>query len=152
MVQAMEAVRSGRMGTNQAARAHNVPPTTLKDRLSGMEVSLVLNLTLLKGGGRTTLTRSWQDQKRSALLLRGHYIRKGGALIVLMVKGGGLGMWSTIPRYHYILVIRYRGFELMMELQLKCRSSVPVRADQKMEKAILSVCVVQFLYNCHVAM
>ena len=35
MIQAMEAVRSGKMGVNQAARAHSVPPTTLKDRLSG---------------------------------------------------------------------------------------------------------------------
>ena len=43
MVQAMEAVRSGRLGTNQAARVHNVPPTTLKDRLSGMEVKRTLH-------------------------------------------------------------------------------------------------------------
>ena len=35
MLQAIEAVRSGMMGTNQAARAHGVPPTTLKDRLAG---------------------------------------------------------------------------------------------------------------------
>ena len=35
MLQAIEAVRLGMMGTNQAARAHGVPPTTLKDRLAG---------------------------------------------------------------------------------------------------------------------
>ena len=35
MLQEIEAVRSGMMGTNQAARAHGVPPTTLKDRLAG---------------------------------------------------------------------------------------------------------------------
>ena len=35
MVQAMEAVRSGKMGQNQAAKTYDVPRTTLKDRLSG---------------------------------------------------------------------------------------------------------------------
>ena len=35
MMQALEAVRSGRMGTNQAARDHGVPCTTLKDRVAG---------------------------------------------------------------------------------------------------------------------
>ena len=35
MLLAIEAVRSGKMGTNEAARAHSVPPSTLKDRLSG---------------------------------------------------------------------------------------------------------------------
>ena len=31
----MKAVRSGQCGANKAARLHSVPPTTLKDRLSG---------------------------------------------------------------------------------------------------------------------
>ena len=35
MLAAMQAVRSGQCGANKAARLHNVPPTTLKDRLSG---------------------------------------------------------------------------------------------------------------------
>ena len=35
MIQAMEAVISGEMGTNQAAHEFDVPATTLKDRLSG---------------------------------------------------------------------------------------------------------------------
>ena len=35
MLQAMEAVRLGTMGVNEAARAHGIPPTTLKNRLSG---------------------------------------------------------------------------------------------------------------------
>ena len=35
IVCAMEAVRSGRMGVNQAARVHSIPTTTLKDRLAG---------------------------------------------------------------------------------------------------------------------
>ena len=34
MIRAMEAVRSGTVGTNQAAREFDVPATTLKDRLS----------------------------------------------------------------------------------------------------------------------
>ena len=33
MIQAIEAVKSGKMSINQAARAHSVPSTTLKDRL-----------------------------------------------------------------------------------------------------------------------
>ena len=35
MLAAMQAVRSGQRGANKAARLHYVPPTTLKDRLSG---------------------------------------------------------------------------------------------------------------------
>jgi len=35
MTEAMEAVRSGSAGMNEAARMHGVPPTTLKDRMSG---------------------------------------------------------------------------------------------------------------------
>ena len=35
MIRAMEAVKSGVMGTNQAAREFDVPATTLKDRLPG---------------------------------------------------------------------------------------------------------------------
>ena len=35
MINAMEAVKSGYMGVNQAAREHGIPRTTLKDRLSG---------------------------------------------------------------------------------------------------------------------
>ena len=35
MINAMEAVKSGNMGVNQAAREHGIPCTTLKDRLSG---------------------------------------------------------------------------------------------------------------------
>ncbi len=35
MLQAMEAVRTGKTGVNRAALEHGVPPTTLKDRLSG---------------------------------------------------------------------------------------------------------------------
>ena len=35
MQAAMQAVRSGQCGANKAARLHNVPPTTLKDQLSG---------------------------------------------------------------------------------------------------------------------
>ena len=35
IMQAIEAVRSGEMGANQAARAFGVPASTLKDRLSG---------------------------------------------------------------------------------------------------------------------
>ena len=35
IVCAMESVRSGRMGVNQAARTHSIPTTTLKDRLAG---------------------------------------------------------------------------------------------------------------------
>ena len=35
MLQAIEAVRSGTMGANRAARTFNVPASTLKDRLSG---------------------------------------------------------------------------------------------------------------------
>ena len=35
MIQAMEAVISGEMGTNQAAREFDVSATTLRDRLSG---------------------------------------------------------------------------------------------------------------------
>ena len=35
MVNAMEAVSSGESGINEAARVYDVPPTTLKDRISG---------------------------------------------------------------------------------------------------------------------
>ena len=35
MILAMEAVKSGKMGQNQAAKTYDVPRTTLKDRLSG---------------------------------------------------------------------------------------------------------------------
>ena len=35
MLAAMQAVRSGQCGANKAARLHNIPPTTLKNRLSG---------------------------------------------------------------------------------------------------------------------
>ena len=35
MIRAMEAVNSGEIGPNQAAREFAVPATTLKDRLSG---------------------------------------------------------------------------------------------------------------------
>jgi len=35
MKKALDAVKSGKSGVNQAARDHGVPPTTLKDRLSG---------------------------------------------------------------------------------------------------------------------
>ena len=35
MVEAMEAVKSGRLGVNRAANEYNVPRTTLKDKLAG---------------------------------------------------------------------------------------------------------------------
>ena len=35
MRDALKAVKEGRMGANKAARIYDVPPTTLKDRLSG---------------------------------------------------------------------------------------------------------------------
>ena len=35
MVEAMEAVKSGRLGVNRAAKEYNVPRTTLKDRIAG---------------------------------------------------------------------------------------------------------------------
>ena len=35
MLKAIEAVHSGAMGANKAARTYGVPPSTLKDRLSG---------------------------------------------------------------------------------------------------------------------
>ena len=36
MCDAIEAVRSGKFGINQSARMYSVPPTTLKDRISGL--------------------------------------------------------------------------------------------------------------------
>ena len=35
MIEAMEAVKTGRLGVNRAAEEYNVPKTTLKDRLAG---------------------------------------------------------------------------------------------------------------------
>jgi len=35
MIKAMNAVTSNEMGMNEAAAQHGVPPTTLKNRLSG---------------------------------------------------------------------------------------------------------------------
>ena len=35
MIQAMQAVKDGTMSANMAARTYSVPPSTLKDRVSG---------------------------------------------------------------------------------------------------------------------
>ena len=48
MEKAMDSVRSYKAGIDEAARMYNVPPTTLKDRISGglnMELGLVLRST-----------------------------------------------------------------------------------------------------------
>ena len=63
MVKAMEAVISNTMGVNQAAASYNVPPTTLKNRISGH----VKHGT--KPGPKSYLTpeqdEHWEDEMRS---------------------------------------------------------------------------------------
>ena len=70
MIQAIEAVRSSRIGINKAVRAHTVPSATLKDKLSGSVKHESLAKFLVK------CSENWQGQGEVISMSREHFLRR----------------------------------------------------------------------------
>ena len=113
MVHAMEAVRSGKMGQNQAAKTYDVPRTTLKDRLSGRvkhgkksgpepyltteeeaELAEFLKQCARMGHGKT--------KKELFSIVQRSLIKKGRSL----EHFNGEGWWNRFTQHHPKLSLR----------------------------------------------
>ena len=128
MVEAMDTVKSDRLGVNRAAEEYNIPRTTLKDRLAGRvkpgtksgpdphltlskETELVTFLidVCKMGHGKT---------KREVLDIVRRTVNKRKAKILensnLMVRDSGKGLYRDIQSYLYAHLMPYHIVDLML--------------------------------------